>query len=427
MAIRLAYVMSRFPHLPETFILREMMELRKQGWDIAVYPLILQKQTVKHRDAEAFLKDVKYIPYISPFVVWSNIKALLRNPGVFISTFFTAVFYNLSSPKFLIRALSLFPKSVAMAEEMEREGVGHIHAHFATHPALTAWIINKLTKIPYSITAHAHDIYVERPMLSIKVRDAAFVAVISKFNQNYICKSIGEWARKKLVLIRCGVKLEDYTPAQEKPPDPFTILSIGSLQPYKGQKVLIDACAILRERGLNFTCKIVGGGELMGDLRRQISALNLKGIVELLGAQPQEAVANLLPNVHCYVQPSVITRSGKMEGIPVSLMEALACRLPVVATDISGISELVKPRVTGQLVEPGNPFLLANAIETVYKYPESALQMAVAGRELVANEFTVEKNTKKLSLLFAKGKHIQNAPDLALKETVILSSPNLEE
>ena len=424
---RIAYIMSRFPHLPETFILREMIELRKRGWDIVVYPLIQQKQRVQHNDVESLLNVTKYTPYLSLKVINANLKTFFRNPAKYLSTLSLVFYKNLTSLKFLLRALILFPKSIAIAELMQKDGITHIHAHYATYPALTAWIVNKFSGIPYSITAHAHDLYVDQTMLETKVRDASFVVTISKFNKDFICKVVGEWAREKLFVIHCGIRPEDYTPYVNKSGNHFMIISIGSLQPYKGHHVLIGACALLRERGLKFSCKIIGGGELQEKLNQQISALKLNGIVELLGPLPQEKVAMLLPRADCYVQPSVITSSGKMEGIPVALMEALACSLPVVATNISGIPELVKPGVTGILVEPGDEASLANAIEKVYANPEIAERMAAAGRKLVFNEFTIMTNIDKLSLLFAKEKQKPITPNLSLREPIVISSPKLEE
>lgn len=425
---RVAYVMSRFPHLPETFILREMIELRQRGWDIVVYPLILQKQTVQHGEVISISDSIKYIPFFSPEVINANLKIFFRDPIKYITTFSLSLYRNLSSPKFFLRALVLFPKSVALAESMRQDRIEHIHAHYATHPALVAWIINRFTDIPYSITAHAHDLYVEQPMLNIKVRDAAFVATISEFNKDFICKNIGEWARSKIYVIHCGIRPEDYSAVSNKiSKQRFEIVNIGSLQPYKGQHVLISACALLRDRGMDFSCRIIGGGELFETLNQQISSLKLNKKVELLGPLPQEAIATLLPEADCYVQPSIITPLGKMEGIPVALMEALACSLPVIATNISGIPELVKSGTTGILVEPGDEVSLANAIEKVYSDPEDAKRMAATGRDLVLSEFTIKANVDKLSLLFAEEKRKSDAPNLSLREQIVYSTPKMEE
>ena len=130
--------------------------------------------------------------------------------------------------------------------------------------------------------------------------------------------------------------------------------------------------------------------------------MDLKGKVELLGPKKQEDVAPILSGADCYVQPSVITSSGKMEGIPVALMEAMASELPVVASSLSGIPELVIDGKTGWLVPPGDPMALANAIEDVYNNPSEAATRAIQGRKVVLSDFTLTSNVAELSLMFSK-------------------------
>ncbi len=399
---KVAYIMSRFPHLPETFILREMMEVEKQGILVVLYPLIVQKQSVIHPDAEKWLGRAHRLPWISKEILAANGRYFFKNPGRYASLFFQICWGNLASPKFLTRALALFPKIVGMAARMQAEGVEHIHAHYATHPALAAWLIHHLTGIPYSFTAHAHDIYVDRTMLAPKVRDADFVVAISAFNRQFLARHLGDWTLEKTQVIHCGIQPERYQPAPKKNNARFELLSIGSLQPYKGQAYLVDACGLLLERGFNFRCRIVGGGELMPQLEQRIRARGLAQRVILTGAQTQESVAHMLSEADCYLQPSIITSSGKMEGIPVSIMEALACALPVVASDISGISELVRPGETGWLVPEKNAEALAQAILDVARQPEEAARRAGLGRELVLREFGISENIRLLSLLLNK-------------------------
>lgn len=401
----IAYIMSRFPHLPETFILREMSELERLGRPVALYPLIQQRQSIVHAEARAWLPRARYTPHLSPAVALANARAMVGRPGACLRAWGLALRENLSHPGFLVRTLLVLPKATAMARQMAAEGVVHIHAHYATHPALAAWLIHRLTGISYSITVHAHDIYVRTEMLTPKVREAAFVIAISEYNRRLVARLVGDWALAKTHVVHCGVAPEDYpvAPGIETRPvgDRFDLMSIGSLQPYKGHRYLIDACAILRERGIPVRCRIVGGGAERADLEARIRQAELDGTVELLGAQPQEEVARLLPTAHCYVQPSVITRSGKMEGIPVSLMEALACRLPVVATDISGVPELVRPGETGYLAPPEDAPALADRLAEVYAQPAQAARLAEAGRQLVLREFNLHTNVKTLAALFA--------------------------
>jgi glycosyltransferase involved in cell wall biosynthesis len=398
---KVAYVMSRFPGLSETFILREMIALEQMGWEVALYPLILMHPPVVHADAQEWVKRARHTFWISGAVLAANVRQFFKNPLRYASLWFRVFSGNLPSPKFLSRALVMFPKVVWMAEQMQAEGVEHIHAHFATHPALAAWMIHQLTGISYSVTVHAHDIYVDRTMLEPKMREASFVAAISEYNRQFLGKQLGAWVTEKTHIIHCGIQPERFAPATGQVPNRvFEIISIGSLQLYKGQRYLIEACEILRGRGVDFRCRVIGGGELRPELEALIAEKKLEAVVQLTGPLPQEAVAQILPQADCYVQPSIITPSGKMEGIPVALMEALACGLPVVATEISGISELVRPSQTGWLVAPENPQALADAIFGVYAQRSHAKQIAQAGRDLVLREFDLNKNVSQLAVLF---------------------------
>lgn len=403
MANKIAYIMSRFPHLPETFILREMTALEQQGWQIALFPLIRQSQAVLHKDAETWGECVQYAPFLSLDVLKANIKFFLKMPLGCLKIWLRVFVGNLSSVKFLLRALILFPKAVLMANQMEGEGVQHIHAHYATHPALVAWIIYQLTGISYSVTIHAHDIFVVKAMLETKLSDAEFVVAISDFNRRYLGEIIGQKIQEKIHVIHCGIEPSWYQQRQveyEISAEHLEIISIGSLELYKGQIYLLEACALLKDRGISCRCRIIGEGEQRPRLERLIEARELQDDVLLLGGLPQEKVAQLLPTAHCYVQPSVIASDGKMEGIPVALMEAYASGLPVIATDLSGIPELVRPGETGFLVPHGDAAALADAIEEIYYDLEYAKSLAVKGRDLVLDEFDLSKNVKLLASLF---------------------------
>lgn len=399
---KIAYVMSRFPHLPETFILREMDEIERHDWQVALYPLVKQTQSVVHAEAESWLNRVRHLPFISRAALAANGRSFFQNPFRYLALLFQVVWENIPSPKFLSRALVVFPKAVYAAQLMQKEGVTHIHAHYASHPALFAWIIRQFTGINYSVTVHAHDIFVQTVMLKTKLQDAAFIVAISEYNRRHLARIIGQSMLEKTVVIHCGIVPQNYTPLTKRlqKDERLEIISIGSLQPYKGQRHLIDACARLRDRGIPFRCRIIGEGELRSELESMIAASQLKSQFQLLGSKTQREVAELLAEAHCYVQPSIITSAGKMEGIPVSLMEALACRLPVVATALSGIPELVRPNETGCLVPPGNAEALANAIEDIYSDFEYAVQLAENGRQLVLQEFDLRANVDQLSRLF---------------------------
>jgi glycosyltransferase involved in cell wall biosynthesis len=220
---------------------------------------------------------------------------------------------------------------------------------------------------------------------------------ISEYNKRLLASYGGD---PKTHVIHCGVDPARYRFRERPPASPFSILSVASLQPYKGLRHLVDACALLRDRGQAFRCTIVGGGELHAALSSQVAELGLGAHVSLVGPQPQERVTELLAQADVFALPSIITRAGKMEGLPVALMEALAVGVPAVATNISGVPELIRDGETGLLVEPGDAVQLAAAIERTTADPARAAERARAGRALVEAEFDLTRNVRQLVELF---------------------------
>ncbi|MCB9422083.1 MAG: glycosyltransferase [Ardenticatenaceae bacterium] len=427
MAQKIAYIMSRFPHLPETFILREMDELVRQGLNIALYPLIRQQQETVHEEAMLWLPRARPLPLFSWQTLTANLRALFKQPGIYLNLWRHTLLESWRDPYMLVRLLILLPKSVYAAQAMQKESIEHIHAHYATFPAFAAWIIHQLNGISYSVTVHAHDIFVRRTMLKRKLGEASFIAAISEYNKQYLKDIVGDKIARKVHIIHCGIEPRTYEPSllDRKPGYPLEIIHIGSLQPYKGQRFLIEACRQLLERGIPFRCRIIGGGEEHANLTRMIEAMGLESVVELMGSKTQQEIAHLLPTAHCYVQPSVITPSGKMEGIPVALMEAMASRLPVIATSISGIPELVRHGETGYLVPPADALALADVLAAVYENPEKAASLAENGRSQVLQAFDLQTNVTQLANLFTAVHNLNEKqtvftePQTGLRQTTI--------
>jgi glycosyltransferase involved in cell wall biosynthesis len=284
---------------------------------------------------------------------------------------------------------------------MQAEGVNHIHAHYATHPTLVAWIIHQLTGIPYSITVHSHDIYFCKAMLSTKLRDAKFIVTISEYNRSYMKNAVGPWVSEKIHVIHCGITPQDYSKRiNDSISDPFEIIHIGSLQLCKGQKYILEASLLLKQKNIPLHVKIIGMGVEHRNLVKLIEKYHLQDVVELCGPKTQEEVRKLLPEGHCYIQPSL------SEGLPVAIMEALACELPVVASAITGIPEIIQDNFSGYLIPAEDSYALANALQKIYLDYPHAIQMAQNGHQKVLDEFDLRKNVAQIGKLF----EINNPP-----------------
>jgi colanic acid/amylovoran biosynthesis glycosyltransferase len=397
-----AYLMSRFPKISETFILYEILELERLGLRVEVFPLIREPAQTIHAEAREIVERAHYSTFFSLPVLLAQAYWLGKRPLAYLRAWWQALRGNLGTPSFLARALALVPQAALFARQMQELGVEHLHAHYATHPALTAYVIRELTGLPYSFTAHAHDIYLERPMLDEKIRRAAFVVTISRYNRELLRSLYGDEAARKTVVIHCGVDPAIFQPQERAPKQHFTMVCVASLQDYKGHPYLIEACAQLKARGVDFRCLLIGQGEDRPQIEAQIERLKLQEQVLVLGPQPRDQVSAHVAAADVVVLPSIVTSYGKQEGIPVALMEALAAAKPVVATAISGIPELIQHERSGLLVPERDATALAEALLRLHDDPELGRRLGAAGRETVLREFDLQRNTALLHRLLLR-------------------------
>jgi colanic acid/amylovoran biosynthesis glycosyltransferase len=392
-----AVFLSRFPLITETFILREVIEMERQGQPVLLVPLLREKPAVAHREAESWTKRALYTPLLSVEIMRANFRIIRRRPWRYVATLWRIGAGTVASPNFFLRSLALFPKSVFLAERLEREGIQHVHAHYATHPTTAALIASTLTDMTFSFTVHAHDIFVRRSLLEWKLEAASFVRAISQFNREFLARRYPHDLAQKIQVVHVGIDPAVYDGAavdasgrEHRPSIQRRILCVASLQRYKGIPVLLDACSLLRSRRVEFTCTIIGEGPMRPALEAQIRRLDLQERVVLAGARPQHEVAELMRTASVLVMPSIVAPDGQMEGIPVAIMEAMASRLPVVASSLSGVPEAVVHGANGFLVEPGQASELALAIERVFSDERASRHMGHAGRARVEQEFRLD-------------------------------------
>jgi glycosyltransferase involved in cell wall biosynthesis len=375
-----------------------MLALEQQGIKVELYPLLRERTTVMHPEAVPMVERAHFQPFFSWPILRAQLRFLQRKPRAYLATLWTLLRANLGSLNFFVGALGIFPKSVYFAELMASENVQHVHAHFANHPAAAAFIVHRLTDIPYSFTAHGSDLHVDRHMLCEKVADAAFVVPISSYNKELIVEECGEQVRRKIMVVHCGVDTKVFQPiVRPASSESFIILCTGTLHEVKGQTYLIEACRLLNERGIPFTCYFVGDGPDQQMLAEQIAKAGLSERVQLLGRRTREQVAELLQAADVVVAPSVPTSQGKREGIPVVLMEAMGSGVPVISSAISGIPELVEHERSGLLTPPRDARAIAEALERLFRDPVLRQQLGQSGREKVVQEFDLFANSAVLA------------------------------
>ena len=394
--MKIAYMMSRFPKLTETFILYEILTIQEEGVEVEIYPLIREKATVVQDEAHALVERANYVPFLSLAIILSNLRLIARNPVAYFRTLFVSLRATMRSRRFLTGIIFFYPKAVHIARLMEQAKIEHLHAHFASHPAAIAFIIHELTGIPYSFTAHGSDLHRDQAMLCEKVHAAKDVIAISQYNKQMIIDHCGEQYADRIQVVHCGINTERFQASDPIPDNHLRILCVGSLHEVKGQRYLLEACAILKKQGIAFKCHFIGQGDDLAMLQDLAKQLGISEFVHFLGGVTQAQVIEWLSQVDVLALTSVPSQDGRREGIPVALMEAMASGLPVVSTDLSGIPELVTHGQEGYLTQPGDSEAIAEALITLANSAEKRQALGQAARNKILSEFELKSNARKL-------------------------------
>jgi glycosyltransferase involved in cell wall biosynthesis len=399
--MRVAYLVSRFPVLSETFIVRELDAVDAQP-DMELELLALFPAD---DDGAVHPAARRWLPRVLRPSALEGLRALAwwlrRRPLRLLGSLALVTRGYGRRPDVLARALLTLLFAAAQARRLRALGVDHVHAHFATYPALGAWLAWRLTGVPYSFTAHAHDIFVHQLFLARKARDARFVVAISEYNRRFISAGAPESA--PIHVVHCGVdpaayrfRVRDLSGEGE-----LRALCVAALVEYKGHRVLLDALAGASNGLGRIRLELVGGGELRDELEAHAARLGIADRVTFLGGRPEDEVRGLLERSDLFVLPSVVSRNGDMEGLPVALMEALASGLPTVSTRQSGIPELLLEGRTGTLAEPADPVSLRAALSRVLRESSATAEWAREGRRLVEAEFDIRESGRRMAALFS--------------------------
>ena len=399
---KLAYILLWFPKPSETFIFREVMNLWKMDASITVYTLYgeLNKwlspemASVSHRVKRLGISFLKRFP--SDLIYWKK-----RCPEVTKWLFQTIPFRRWRSLEVGGENIWAFFCGFTLARQFLEDGIDHIHAPWANGPATAAWTASRLTGIPFSFMGRAVDIYPPDGALKEKILDSAFVLTNPKVNVDYL-KSFAGTATDKIFLTYDPYPLSNYRMAPVEMQAPFQILALGRFARFKGFDVLLRAARILVDAGLDFHLTLAGAGAKGLQLKYLHKRLGLGDRVSFPGFITYDRVSDLFCTADVFVMPSVIHSTGERDGIPNVLVEALLHRLPVVATDVAGLGEVVRNGETGYLIPQSDPAALAQAIMKITSDRKSALEMAENGRKLILKEFDPERCHGELLQLFNK-------------------------
>ncbi len=396
----LGYLISCFPGLTTTFVYREVAELRRQGANVALFSIHRPENAGLSPESRPFLKETCYLlPAPLLGLLTSNLYYLVSRPLTYLSLL-SKVLRSGESPRGTWRSLMHLGIGAYAARVMARQKIRHIHAHFAANAASVALFASRLMDASFSFTAHAFDLFAERLLLAEKVRAARFVVTISEYNRRFLAGYV-PGTEDKIQVVHCGIDPSEHCPAGRtgivRKPE---ILSIGQLVEKKGFGYLLDCLKILAEEGVPFHCTIVGGGYLKERLERKVFDYGLEHLVHMTGPVYQEVARSYLSIADIFVLACVVAGNGDRDGIPVALMEAMATGIPVVATSVSGIPELVQHGETGLLVPERDAAALATALRQLVTSAELREELGANGRETVIQDFNVAKSARQLIGLF---------------------------
>ena len=390
----LAYLFERFPAFTQTFCYREVAELKRQG----IHPKIfsIRKPTGELSQAwdSELVRQVQCLP---------NEEGLSKEVGRSIR--------KNRLPSSIVIAIEEWGKQTDflrlyqaawLGPRLQEIGIRRVHSHFAGMATRTLYWVKRFFGIDFSFTAHANDIFSPKEFavnLGKLVETATAVVSVSDFGVRFLQERFPEYAAK-FHRIYNGIDLERFRPADFAASIPL-IISVGRLIEKKGFSDLIEACRLLKSRECNFRCEIVGDGPLEPELRRQIGLSSLAEIVSLGGALPEKEIAERLAAATVFALPSVSEKAGGMDNLPTVIAEAMAAGLPVVATAVAGIPEMVEQGKTGFLVAEHQPVALADAIERLLGDISLTREFGKNGRARARKLFSIEQTARELAELFA--------------------------
>ena len=408
------YLVRSWPRLSQTFIVNEVLEQERLGTRIELYSLTRSGERLVQPQVLAVRAPVHYLDGRRPHPLLAALRdhALVARsaPLAYVRTLVLAVSRpHLASGYATLSPLGCLAAAVRLAAGIHRlrsagEPIEHLHAHFAHDPALVALLTSRLTGVPYSITAHARDLY-QIPVGSLRARVDGAVALVTccAANVDYLQRVLPAPQHPRLRLIHHGVELDRFVPAPRAAPRaPVEIVSVGRLVEKKGFPDLLHVCHQLKELSTTaFRLRILGDGPMRAELTALRDRLGLHDEVDLVGQRSGDDVLRAYQQADIFALTPCVTADGDRDGVPNVVVEAMACGLPVLTTDAGGITEVVQHGVTGLVTAPHDVDALAHHLADLVTDPTLRRTLGEAGRRLVEERFDVRSAAHQLSRVFA--------------------------
>lgn len=394
-----AYVMSQFPEFCETFILNELVELEKRGVPFQVFSLKRCRDAMLQPEARRVMeRQTHYAPPLySPAVAWAHATVAARHPLRYLATLGLALRALRGPWHVFAKTLYVFGQSAWFARQASKRALCHVHGHWASVPSSAALFIARLAGLPFSLTAHAYDIFIDRTLLAEKIHAARYLVTCTQYNRDFLLEAYPDTPPEKVLAAYHGTDLRVFDEAHDCAKEEPVILSVGRLCDTKGFPDLVEACRLLKERGLQFKCRIVGDGALRPEIEKRVRLAGLEGVVEITGLLPRERLIEQYRRARLFVLPCVVTPRGDRDGLPNVIVEAMAMGLCVVGTSVSALPEAIVSGETGELVAPHTPRALADAIEGLWDDAPRRKRLGENARHRVRERFGLVDNMDRLA------------------------------
>ncbi len=395
---RVLYFVPEFPRISETFIEREISKLIEWGnLDVTVLSLakatgstsqaVMERTVYKRLSFTDFLGGLVYL-FTSPRDVIRYFKLAREIPN-----------------QSLLPKVYFFLKSLGYTKIIARLSPDHIHAHFFSWPSTTVLIASHILGIPFSISAHARDVFMEGELIAKKIQSAKFVSICNSFARNKALDLAGkdvDPTKVKLIYHGIDPKIFETPPKMPRWEAPAIFLGGTRLVEKKGIKYMIEASKILVDRGTRHRVDLVGPGDLYYELDKLIGDLGLKNTVFIHGGGKGTPFAEVLEYykvADVFVLPSIETGAGDADGVPTVCIEAAMAKLPIVSTAAGGITDLIEDGVTGLIVEQRNPQAIADSVQKLLSDKELATKLGQNAYAKAVQMFDITKNIGQLENL----------------------------
>jgi glycosyltransferase involved in cell wall biosynthesis len=403
--MRLGYLYSRYPVISQTFCDAEMLALERRGTELVIGSIHPPLTSLRHEHIARLHAPIHYAPPQQILTIWEKNAKTGRISSLRSKWPEKLVQQHEQKYGSGVKAELRARNALYFADFFARSHVDHVHVHFANRAAHTALFLKEISGIPFSVTAHGQDFMKDLgsdDLLREICGAAEFVAAETDYSRDLLRQRCPDSA-EKIHRVYNGIDLERFRSDASterggyiSPKITPRILSVGRLVAFKGFEDLIDACAELAHRGVDFVCDIVGDGPLRDPLQAKIEKMDLSARVNLLGSLSQNAVLKKLQAADIFVLASTIDPQGATDVFPTVILEAMASARPVISTRLAGIPELVVQGETGILVSPSDTSALSNALEQLLRDPDLRVRYGSAARLRIEQHFQIEQTVAPL-------------------------------